>query len=301
MIMEQTFKSDSTLPNTEVPVPIKVGTHHEKPEKFNGDDFKRWQQNMLFYLTTLNLVHVLKEECPKAPKHPTNETFNVIKAWKHSNFLCRNYIINGLVDFLYNVYSSFTTARGLWEALEKKYKTEDAGTKKFIVGKFLDFKMIHSITVINQVEELQILNNKIHAEGMMINEAFQVASIIEKLSPSWKDFKNYLKHKCKELLMKDLIVRLRIEEDNRKNDKSVGKSFMETRPILWKESALRRGIPSTMERGRNLPTTSLVIRRSKGLVGFMENSAIVPRIASTKMIRRNLKEWKSQSSKHGKI
>ena len=256
---------------------------------------------MLFYLTTLNFVHVLKEECPKAPEQPTNETFNVIKAWKHSNFLCRNYIINGLVDFLYNVYSSFTTARGLWEALEKKYKTEDAGTNKFIVGKFLDFKMIHSITVINQVEELQILNNKIHAEGMMINETFQVASIIEKLSPSWKDFKNYLKHKCKELLMKDLIVRLRIEEDNRKNDKSVGKSFMETRPILWKESALRRGIPSTMERGRNLPTTSLVIRRSKGLVGFMENSAIVPRIASTKMMRRNLKEWKSQSSKHGKI
>ena len=92
--------------------------------------------NMLFYLTTLNFVHVLKEECPKAPEQPTNETFNVIKAWKHSNFLYRNYILNGLVDSLYNVYSSFTTTRGLWEALEKKYKTEDVGTKKFIVGKF---------------------------------------------------------------------------------------------------------------------------------------------------------------------
>ena len=39
--MEQTFKSDSTLPNTEVSVPIKARTHHEKPKKFNGDDFKR--------------------------------------------------------------------------------------------------------------------------------------------------------------------------------------------------------------------------------------------------------------------
>ena len=147
--MEQTFKSNSTLPNTKVPIPIKVGTHHEKPKKFNGDNFKRWQQKMLFYLTTLNLVHVLKEECPKAPEQPTNETFNVIKTGKHSNFLCRNYILNGLVNPLYNVYSSFTTTRGLWEALEKKYKSEDAGTKKFIVGKFLDFKMIDSITVIN--------------------------------------------------------------------------------------------------------------------------------------------------------
>ena len=30
-------------------------THGEKPEKFNGTDYKRWQQKMLFYLTTLNL------------------------------------------------------------------------------------------------------------------------------------------------------------------------------------------------------------------------------------------------------
>ncbi|KAL6332497.1 hypothetical protein AAG906_008528 [Vitis piasezkii] len=88
---------------------------------------------MLFYLTTLNLVHVLKKECPKAPEQPTKETFNAIEAWKHSDFLCRNYILNGLVDSLYNVYSSFTTTRGLWETLEKKYKIEDAGTKKFIV------------------------------------------------------------------------------------------------------------------------------------------------------------------------
>ena len=100
----------------------------------------------------------------------------------------------------------------MWETLEKKFKIEDAGTKKFIVGKFLVFKMIDSITVINQVEELQILINKIHVEGMMINEAFQVASIIEKFPPSWKDFKNYLKHKRNELSMEDLIVRLRIEE-----------------------------------------------------------------------------------------
>ena len=100
MILEQTFKSDSTLPNIEIPIPIKTGTHHEKLEKFNGDDFKRWQQKMLFYLTTLNLVHVLKKKCPKAPEQPTKETFNAIEAWKHSDLLCRNYILNGLVDSL---------------------------------------------------------------------------------------------------------------------------------------------------------------------------------------------------------
>ena len=33
--------------------------HGEKPEKFKGTDFKRWQQKMLFYLTTLNLAKFL--------------------------------------------------------------------------------------------------------------------------------------------------------------------------------------------------------------------------------------------------
>ena len=79
---------------------------------------------------------------------------------------------------------------------------------------------------------------------MMINEAFQVASIIEKLPPSWKDFKNYLKHKRKELSMEDLIVRLRIEEDNIKKDKSVGKSFMEAKAhIMEEECSKKRKLP----------------------------------------------------------
>ena len=54
---------------------------------------------------------------------------------------------------------------------------------------------------------------------MVLSEAFQVAAIIEKLPPGWKDFKNYLKHKQKEMNVEELIVRLRIEEDNRRSEK----------------------------------------------------------------------------------
>ena len=39
--------------------------HGEKPEKFSGLNFKRWQQKMLFYLTTLNLARFLTEDPPK--------------------------------------------------------------------------------------------------------------------------------------------------------------------------------------------------------------------------------------------
>ena len=43
--------------------------------------------------------------------------------------------------------------------------------------------------------------------------------IIEKLPLTWKGFKNYLKYKRKEMNLTKLIVRLKIEEDNRGSEK----------------------------------------------------------------------------------
>ncbi|KAK3036246.1 hypothetical protein RJ639_030788 [Escallonia herrerae] len=201
----------------------------ERPEKFNGKDFKRWQQKMLFYLTTLNLARFLQEDAPDLGENPDRQTVAAVDAWKHSDFLCKNYILNGLDNALYNVYSPMVNAKALWESLERKYKTEDADSKKFVVGKFLDFKMVDSKTVISQVQEFQLILHDIHAEGMVLGESFQVATLIEKLPHIWKDFKNYLKHKRKEMKLEDLIVRLRIEEDNRQSEKKAGNYHQEAK------------------------------------------------------------------------
>ncbi|GKA75991.1 hypothetical protein Tco_0782369 [Tanacetum coccineum] len=84
----------------------------------------------------------------------------------------------------------------LWESLERKYKTKDAGTKKFVVARFLDYKMADSKNVISQVD-----------------------AIIEKLPQSWVEFKNYLKHKQKEMSVKDLHA----GSSARSNSKGKGK------------------------------------------------------------------------------
>nr|GEZ11029.1 hypothetical protein [Tanacetum cinerariifolium] len=75
--------------------------------------------------------------------------------------------------------------------------------------------MVDSKNVISQVQDLQVLIHDIHVEGMTLSKTFQVAAIIEKLPPSWVDFKNYLKHKRKKISVEDLVVHLCIEEDNR--------------------------------------------------------------------------------------
>ena len=119
--------------------------------------------------------------------------------------------------------------------------------------------MLDSKTVISQVQDLQVILHDIHAEGMSLSESFQVAAIIEKLPPLWKEFKNYLKHKRKEMRPEDMIVRLRIEEDNRVSEKKAGKGFMES-----KANVVEHGQTSTIpKRGSTMATVlSKVLRRS---------------------------------------
>ncbi|GJY01852.1 pol polyprotein [Tanacetum coccineum] len=227
------------MTNTQTPPPATIiviptggpatntaANHAEKPEKFNGQNFKRWQQKMFFYLTTLGLAQFLKEIVPQVEPPTEGQSSNAqavqaVEAWKHLDFLCHNYVLNGLIDHLYNVYCKTTTAKELWESLERKYKTKDTGTKKFVVAQFLVYKMVDSKNVISQVQDLQVLLHNIHAEGMTLSETFQAAAIIEKLPPSWVEFKNYLKHKRKEMSVEDLVVHLRIEEDNKLAQKDI--------------------------------------------------------------------------------
>ena len=107
---------------------------------------------MLFYLTTLNLARFLTEEAPKLKEDELDIQFiSVVDAWKHYDFLCRNYVMNTLTDSLYNVHTNKKTAKELWESLERKYKTEDVGAKKFVVGQFLDYKMVDFKIVVSKV------------------------------------------------------------------------------------------------------------------------------------------------------
>ncbi|KAH9678457.1 hypothetical protein KPL71_025717 [Citrus sinensis] len=166
------------------PVAMTIPVNHtERPEKFNGQNFKRWLQKIFFYLTTLNLASFLTNDVPKPKEGETDvQVASAIDEWRHSDFLCKNYVINDLSDSLYNVYIGNKTTKELWESLDRKYKIEDA-------------------------------------EWMMLSETFQVAVIIEKLPPAWKDFKSYLKHKRKEMNIEGLVVKLRIEEDNKNAEK----------------------------------------------------------------------------------
>lgn len=83
--------------------------------------------------------------------------------------------------------------------------------KRFVVGHFLDYKIVDSMAFTSKVQEIQVILHEIHVEGMILSETFLVDVIIEKLPSGWNDFENYLNYMWKEMNFDELIVRLRIE------------------------------------------------------------------------------------------
>ena len=71
---------------------------------------------------------------------------------------------------------------------------------------------------------------------------------MKKLPYTWRDFKYYIKHKHKELKLEDLIVRLRIEEDNRKSEKRSSKNSYEAKANVIEDS---KGKASTSKGSRS--------------------------------------------------
>ena len=67
--------TDSTPTVVPPPMPVMAPmtvSHGEKLKKFNGTKFKRSQQKMLFYLTTLNLARFLQEDAPALKENETD-------------------------------------------------------------------------------------------------------------------------------------------------------------------------------------------------------------------------------------
>jgi hypothetical protein len=87
--------------------------------------------------------------------------------------VCRGHILNTLSDRLHDLFTTMTSPKEIWKALETKYKTEKQGTDKFIIQKYFDFKMLDNVSVLDQVHELQVLVHKLNDLSIKIPELFQ--------------------------------------------------------------------------------------------------------------------------------
>ncbi|GAV64739.1 UBN2_2 domain-containing protein [Cephalotus follicularis] len=157
-----------------------------KLDRFEGNNFARWQDKMIFLLTALKIYYILDPNLlPIEEPVPTDDGIQpsaeaidkVIKQKKkreEDELLCRCHILNTLSDRLHDLFTEMKSAREIWTTLEFKYKAEEEGTNKYLIAKYFDFKMVDTKPVLEQVHELQVIVNKIHGRKIILPESFQV-------------------------------------------------------------------------------------------------------------------------------
>nr|GEV52567.1 hypothetical protein [Tanacetum cinerariifolium] len=168
--------------------------------KFEGQDFRRWQKKMHFLLTTLKVVYVLSTPSPVWSENETLETTRKRMKWKNDDYICRGHILSGMSDSLFDIYQNVESAKALWVSLESKYMAEDASATNFLYTQ----------------------------HNLMMDEAISVAVIIDKLSPSWKEFKHdnvlYVhgiqKNLVSEIVLNKCGYKQVLESDNHSNSLS---------------------------------------------------------------------------------
>nr|GEV93595.1 zinc finger, CCHC-type [Tanacetum cinerariifolium] len=194
-----------------------------KLDKFKGHHFRRWQKKIHFLLTTLKMVYVLTTPMPELVEDATVKAIRIRAKWENDDYICRGHILNCMSDSLFDVYTNVESAKELWDSLESKYMAQDSSSKKFLVSNFNSYKMVDSRPVMEQYNELLRILRQNTQHGLKMDESIFVSSIIDKLTPFWKDFKHNLKHGKDDLSLVQLGSHLRIEESLRAQESDKGR------------------------------------------------------------------------------
>ncbi|KAK9688757.1 hypothetical protein RND81_09G009000 [Saponaria officinalis] len=138
--------------------------------------------------------YVLFKDPPK-PAVPTNvETTPPVSSFKpHTNTL-------------FDLFMIHKSTKVIWGSLESKYGSDDAGKKKYFVGKWLEFVMQDGKPIMEQVHIYGNLCADVVNEGIKLCDVFLANVLLEKFPPSWSDYRNHLKHKKKDLSLQVNLI-----------------------------------------------------------------------------------------------
>ena len=109
-----------------------------KMEPLDGKNYKRWAIRMRFYLEQIDVAYVLDEIIE--PDNKDNLSESELKFVKDDR-TCKGMLLHHMSNSLLDIYMGFNHAKNIWDALEKKYGTDDAGTKRYCVSKWLSFQV----------------------------------------------------------------------------------------------------------------------------------------------------------------
>ncbi|KAL0373735.1 UNVERIFIED_CONTAM: hypothetical protein Sradi_3289200 [Sesamum radiatum] len=125
-----------------------------KLEPLDGTNYKRWSQKLLIFFEQLDVDYVLfTTPEPEASTEtstvaitsviPGNRPQDDAKAkYDRDNKTVRGHLLNHMSNTLFDLFVNQKSAKEIWNTLETRYGGDDAGRKKYVVGKWLQFHMV---------------------------------------------------------------------------------------------------------------------------------------------------------------
>jgi hypothetical protein len=114
-----------------------------KPEAFDGASLKRWQIKTRLWLTDLKLFWIVMSDVPEAASDDVDVAAKAAALaeqakWDEANEACLSRLLNVLSNRLFDVYSSFTSGKGLWTELDNELSEVDNGNESFTTENYLN-------------------------------------------------------------------------------------------------------------------------------------------------------------------
>ncbi|KAL0325120.1 UNVERIFIED_CONTAM: hypothetical protein Sradi_5081300 [Sesamum radiatum] len=224
-----------------------------KMEPLDGTNFKHWSQKLCIYFKQQEVDYVLFTDPPKITPQTTEASTAIVTTsqtatnssrredelkvkYERDNKTVRCHLLNHMTNTLFDLFVNHKSARTIWNTLESRYGGDDAGRKKYVVGKWLQFQIVDGKSIMDQVHEYENLVADVLSEDMKMCEIQQANVLLEKFPPSWNDYRNHLKHKKRDLTLQELISHMRMEEANRLKDKEISNSSFSIKANLVEPS-----------------------------------------------------------------
>jgi len=146
----------------------------------------------LFFFEKLEVDYVLfilvPNDQPIVPTTPTvtpltNKTKKVDEEakvnYEKDNKVVQGHLLNNMVNDLFDIFVEQKYAKEILDTL--KY---DAGRKKYVVGKWMEFQMVDDKPIMEHIHEYKNLVVDVLKEGMKMCDVMQDNVLLEKFPPS---------------------------------------------------------------------------------------------------------------------
>jgi len=125
-----------------------------KIEPLDGTNYKCWSQKLLLCFEQLEIDYVLttnllddnntstdvEPSTPVVLKTPSIPLDDATKRkLEKDNKLARSYLLNNMSNPLFSLFVNFKPTKTIWTKLGAQYGSDDAGKKKCVIGKWLQF------------------------------------------------------------------------------------------------------------------------------------------------------------------